>query len=48
MHAAERYAISEVRWFDLRDESDWGLDLLTEPFTYPQLVQARKKLGYLS
>jgi 8-oxo-dGTP diphosphatase len=45
--AAENYAITEVRWFDLRDETDWGPDLLTNPFTYPQLVKARKRLGYL-
>ena len=47
VEAAENYAITEVRWFDLRDESDWGADLSGDPFTYPQLVRARKRLGYL-
>jgi len=47
LEAAERYAITEVRWFDLRDEKRWGTDLLTAPFTYPQLNLARNKLGYL-
>ena len=46
--AAAAYAISEVRWFDLRDESSWGEDLIQDPFTYPQLIQLRKKLGYLT
>lgn len=47
LEAAENYAITEVRWFDLWDESDWEDDLLEDPITYPQLVQARRKLGYL-
>jgi 8-oxo-dGTP diphosphatase len=46
--AAAEYAISEVRWFDLRDEGSWGEDLRQDPFTYPQLLQLRKKLGYLT
>lgn len=46
--AADRYAITEVRWFDLRDESDWEADLVSDPFTYPQLTQARMELGYLT
>jgi 8-oxo-dGTP pyrophosphatase MutT (NUDIX family) len=46
--AAAAYAISEVRWFDLRDESQWGNKLCQDPFTYPQLVQLRKELGYLT
>jgi ADP-ribose pyrophosphatase YjhB (NUDIX family) len=44
--AYEKYAITEVRWFDLREERDWGSDLLEDRFTYPQLAQARVKLGY--
>jgi 8-oxo-dGTP pyrophosphatase MutT (NUDIX family) len=46
LEAAEIYSITEVRWFDLRDEAEWGHELLTDPFTYPQLVNARKELGY--
>jgi hypothetical protein len=45
--AAADYAISEVRWFDLRDESLWEKDLQQDPYTYPQLVRLRKELGYL-
>ena len=48
IEASENYAITQVRWFDLREETDWGDELLTDPFTYPQLVNARKKLGYSS
>jgi len=44
--AAADYSISEVRWFDLRDESRWVDDLRQDPFTYPQLVQLRNVLGY--
>lgn len=47
IEAAENYGITEVKWFDLRDEADWGADLLEDPFTYPQLAAVRKKLGYL-
>jgi 8-oxo-dGTP pyrophosphatase MutT (NUDIX family) len=47
VEAAELYAITEVRWFDLRDESDWDASLINDPFTYPTLREARKKLGYL-
>lgn len=46
--AAASYTISEVRWFDLRDENNWGEDLHLDPFTYPQLVQLRIKLGYIT
>ncbi|MFQ5930768.1 MAG: NUDIX domain-containing protein [Nitrospiraceae bacterium] len=48
LEAAASYAITEVRWFDLRHESDWGADLRGDPFTYPQLLQARRRLGYAS
>ena len=44
--AAAHYSISAVGWFDLRDESDWGMDLVQDPFTYPQLAKARQLLGY--
>jgi 8-oxo-dGTP diphosphatase len=47
LEASGRYAITEVRWFDLQEETDWGDDLLADPFTYPQLVDARVKLGYV-
>ena len=44
--AAERYAITEVGWFDLRDETTWGTKVITNPFTYPRLQQIRRTLGY--
>jgi ADP-ribose pyrophosphatase YjhB (NUDIX family) len=46
VEAAEQYAITEVHWFDLRDTRDWDADLLSDPFTYPQVMRARKELGY--
>jgi 8-oxo-dGTP diphosphatase len=45
--AAAAYAITEVRWFDLRDDRDWPDDLHNDPFTYPQLVRLRETLGYM-
>lgn len=44
--AAADYSISEVRWFDLRDENQWGEELKDDPFTYPQLIALRAFLGY--
>lgn len=46
LEAASEYAISEVKWFDLRDTSEWGQRLIDDPFTYPQMVQIRAKLSY--
>ena len=43
---AGRYAIVEVGWFDLRDESAWGEKLLGDPLTYPELKKIRKLLGF--
>jgi len=44
--AAADYSIVEVRWFDLRDADSWGDLLRGDPFTYPQLVNLSKLLGY--
>jgi 8-oxo-dGTP pyrophosphatase MutT (NUDIX family) len=44
--AAEAYAITEVGWFDLRDEATWGEKVVTDPFTYPLLQRIRAALGY--
>ena len=44
--AAASYSISEVKWFDLRDISEWEDELIKDPFTYPQLIQLRDVLGY--
>ncbi|MBN1642207.1 MAG: NUDIX domain-containing protein, partial [Anaerolineae bacterium] len=44
--AASAYAIAEVAWFDLRDESGWPRLLVEDPYTYPQLRRIRAALGY--
>ena len=44
--AAARYSISEVAWFDLRDESTWATKLIEDSITYPQLARLRRELGY--
>ncbi len=46
--AASWYSIAEVKWFDLRDESGWDTELITDPLTYNQLQSVRKKLNYIS
>lgn len=44
--AAAVYSISEVRWFDLRDESSWDEKIFHDPYTYPQITKLREVLGY--
>ncbi len=44
--ASNDYAITEVRWFDLRSEEEWGEDLVKDAITYSQLVNVRERLGY--
>jgi 8-oxo-dGTP pyrophosphatase MutT (NUDIX family) len=46
MEGDQRFAITEVRWFDLRDESDWNEDVVKDPITYPLLQRLRAVLGY--
>jgi 8-oxo-dGTP pyrophosphatase MutT (NUDIX family) len=46
LEVAEAYAITEVGWFDLRDEATWGEKVVTDPFTYPLLQRIRATLGY--
>ena len=36
---SEGYAIVAVRWFNLQDETTWGREVLSDPFTYPLLQQ---------
>jgi ADP-ribose pyrophosphatase YjhB (NUDIX family) len=45
--AASEYAISQVKWFDLRNDSAWEPKLVEDPFTYPTLQKIRRLLGYL-
>jgi ADP-ribose pyrophosphatase YjhB (NUDIX family) len=46
MANAQDFAITQVRWFDLRDESDWSEEVLADPITYPLLQRVRAALGY--
>ena len=46
IEAASVYAISKVKWFDLRDPEAWGAKLLEDPFTYPTIQKIRHILGY--
>jgi ADP-ribose pyrophosphatase YjhB (NUDIX family) len=44
--AAEEYAISAVRWLDLRQPTTWEMDIQSDPITYPLLRRLRIALGY--
>jgi ADP-ribose pyrophosphatase YjhB (NUDIX family) len=44
--AAQQYAISELRWFDLRDSSGWEAQVIDDPFTLPLVQRIRAVLGY--
>ena len=46
VEAAEEYAITAVRWLDLRQPAAWGMNLRSEPVTYPLLQRLRAALGY--
>lgn len=35
--AASAYAIDQVKWFNLQDETDWDEALKSDPITYPLL-----------
>lgn len=43
----EGYAIVEVAWFDLRDETTWDKLVIANPFTYPTLQKIQVALGYI-
>ncbi len=45
--AASVYAISEVGWFDRRDDNTWDDLLVNNPIMYPLLQGIRRALGYL-
>jgi 8-oxo-dGTP pyrophosphatase MutT (NUDIX family) len=42
--AAAAYAISAVRWLDLRQPATWGMDVQSNPITYPLLQRLRAAL----
>lgn len=43
---ADLYEIAEVGWFDLRDEASWEEEVLSDPFTYPELKKIQQILGF--
>lgn len=43
-HASSMYAIVDVRWVDLADDSAWGDLIQCDPFTFPQLKAIQKIL----
>ena len=43
---SEIYVISEVAWFDLRDETVWDPQLLNDAYSYAQMREIRAVLGY--
>ncbi len=46
LEAAQDYAITEVAWFDLRDETTWDPLAVRNSITYPLLLRIRAALGY--
>ena len=44
--ANQHYAITEVRWFDLRDDGDWDQQMKQDTITFSQVQQIRPLLGY--
>ena len=44
--AAQKYAIVEVGWFDLRDPASWNTRMREDPITFPLVQQIRAALGY--
>lgn len=42
--AAAVYAIAAIRWIDLRSEAEWGADICTNRFLYPQLKRIQSAL----
>jgi len=44
--AAQRYAITEVGWFDLLHPASWDNQIKTDSITYPLLQKIQAILGY--
>ena len=44
--ASSVYGITDVAWFDLRDESLWNEAMKLDEITYPQVKRIQKALGY--
>ena len=43
---SKAYAITEVAWFDLRDETTWEAGVTPDSVAYAQLQRVRAELGY--
>jgi 8-oxo-dGTP pyrophosphatase MutT (NUDIX family) len=41
------FEITEVRWFDLRDDTGWDAEMRADPITYQAVQGVRQALGYL-
>lgn len=46
VEASNMYGITDVAWFDLRDETDWIGEMKLDEITYPQVKRIQKALGY--
>lgn len=46
IESAQRYAIAEIGWFDLRHPASWDTQIKTDPITYPTLQKIQSILGY--
>jgi 8-oxo-dGTP diphosphatase len=46
IEASQHYAIVEVGWFDLRDETTWGEKVVNDRFTYPLMCKLRAALEF--
>ena len=46
IETSQHYAIVDVGWFDLRDETTWGEKVMNDRFTYPLMCKLRIALGF--
>jgi drug/metabolite transporter (DMT)-like permease/ADP-ribose pyrophosphatase YjhB (NUDIX family) len=46
IEASQHYAIVEVGWFDLRDETSWGEKVKNDHITYTLMCKLRAALGF--
>ena len=44
--AAAAYSITDIGWFDLRDETHWDNQVLADAVTYPLVQRIKRALGY--
>jgi ADP-ribose pyrophosphatase YjhB (NUDIX family) len=44
VEASEIYGITDVSWFDLRDETSWGENILNDRITYPMMKRLQERL----